>query len=105
MKKQIALVAAGIVMLASCQKSANTEDTIADKTIPVTKDVRCASYEVLEAQLADDPTLRQRMDRIEEFIHQYTNSPSARLQADSVIEIPVVFNVLYKSNSQNISDA
>ena len=98
------LVAACVLIFASCQKSANHEDEAAVETTVTTEQVRCASYEVLEAQLAADPSLRQRMNEIENFIQQYTNSPAAHLLPDGVIEIPVVFNVLYKTNAENVSE-
>jgi len=105
MKKQLALVTISVLIFAACQKSASHDEQVSDEPTEVPAGSRCASYEVLEAQLAADPGLRQRMDRIEEFILQYTNNPAARLLADSVIEIPVVFNVLYKTNAQNLSEA
>ena len=105
MLRKLALATCCALVFTACQKSANHEQDLSAEASEAVEAGRCASYEVLEAQLAADPTLKQRMDRIEEFIQQYTNSQTARLLADSVIEIPVVFNVLYKSNPQNISEA
>ena len=105
MKRRLSLIAVSVLIFAACQKSATNEQQVSTETTEVSDRGRCASYEVLQNQLAEDPTLRQRMDRIEEFIQQYANSQSARLLADNVIEIPVVFNVLYKTNAQNVSEA
>jgi Pregnancy-associated plasma protein-A len=105
MKKQLALVAAGVLIFAACQKSSNSEEALAFETRAAGDTRQCASHEVLQAQLAADPGLQQRMNQIENFIQEYINNPSARLLADSVIEIPVVFNVLYKTNAQNVSAA
>ncbi len=103
MKKQLALVFAAILIFASCQKSVTKEETEEISTV-VSEIRRCASDEVLQAQLAADPGLRQRMDEIETFTQRYINNlESARMLPNGDIEIPVVFNVLYKTNAQNVS--
>ena len=102
MKKLLVLFAAGVLLFAACQKSVNNEDSATEENVSAKQ--RCASQEVLEAQLAADPGLRQRMQDIEAFTQRFINSPEAsRMLANGDIEIPVVFNVLYKQNAQNIS--
>ena len=104
MKKQLAVLAAGLLLLSACQKSVNHVDESIMETETNTEVSRCASYEVLQEQLKTDPGLRGRMDEIETFIQRITsNSESARLLSNGDIEIPVVFNVLYKTNAQNLS--
>lgn len=106
MKRKLTLVAAGVMLLAACQKSVNQEEvTAVPETSVASENRQCASYEVLQQQLIADPGLQVRMNQIETFIHQYTNNPAVRLLADGVIEIPVVFNVLYKTTAQNLSEA
>lgn len=61
----------------------------------------CATMEVLERQLQEDPSLRIRMEEIERFTENYVQN--YRLLPDGTIEIPVVFNVLYKTAAQNVS--
>lgn len=104
MKKIFALFAAGVFLFAACQKSATNEDTeaVAEENASVKQ--RCASQEVLEAQLAADPGLRQRMQEIEAATQRILSNPGAyRLLPNGDIMIPVIFNVLYKTNAQNLS--
>ncbi len=63
----------------------------------------CATMEVLEAQQAQDPLLRQRMDEIEQ--HTRTFLQSDAVQSRAVVTIPVVVHVLYRTSKENISDA
>ena len=64
---------------------------------------RCASEEVLQQQLQDDPTLAARMQNIELATQLYLKKPDDRLLSGGIIEIPVVFNVIYKTAAENIS--
>ena len=73
---------------------------------------RCSSNEVLQAQLAADPTLKLRMDQIESFSYNFIqNSTTQRIASGSsssvtgAVSIPVVFHVLYNAAAENISDA
>lgn len=63
----------------------------------------CSSMDVLEQQLLDDPAMEQRMKNIEQFTEDFvrTNTNTQR----SVITIPVVVHVVYKTTAENISDA
>jgi hypothetical protein len=85
----------------SCQKQDKTSE---DAQEPQTADRKCASQEVLEAQMAADPSRAARMDEIEAFTRRYMadQGQSARTNA---ISIPVVVHVVYNTASQNISDA
>ena len=62
----------------------------------------CASHEVLERQLKEDPTLALRMNAIEEQTEDFIKSGKL---VNGVLEIPVVFNVLYRTSVENISQA
>ena len=62
----------------------------------------CASNDVLERQLREDPTLALRMNAIEQQTEEYIKSGKI---VNGVLEIPVVFNVLYSNSSENISQA
>ncbi|MBC5863338.1 zinc metalloprotease [Flavobacterium sp. K77] len=96
MKKYL-LSAAVIAMLFSCQNDI-TETTSAEASVVARRG--CASDEVLKKQLAADPTLALRMNKIE----QITNDAiaSGRLVNGKVV-IPVVVNVLYRTTAENIS--
>ena len=60
----------------------------------------CASHEVLEEQLRQDPSLAQRMQQIEKFT---TEAIRTGKLVNGKIQIPVVVNVLYKTTAENIS--
>ena len=100
--KKILLSTAVMLMILSCQND------ITDSTYSTTTAIAhrgCASQEVLEAQMAEHPELALQMNKIEAFTQkaQFSNN---RLAADGVhIIIPVVVNVLYKTASENISNA
>lgn len=63
----------------------------------------CGTDEHLHDQLKQDPGLQDRMEAIENFTNNYlANNPAGDR---TVVTIPVVFHVLYKTAAQNISDA
>ena len=63
----------------------------------------CASMEVLESQIAEDPGMVERMEAIEDRTQEFLDFEGATTR--SVVTIPVVFHVIYKTNAQNLSDA
>jgi hypothetical protein len=97
--KKIILSVVSLLMILSCS-SDDTSATNGDVT-PVAHR-GCASHDVLERQLRDDPKLAERMANFEieaeKFIQQ------GRI-VNGVLEIPVVFNVLYRTSAENISQA
>lgn len=103
MKKFFVLLALGFLFVTGCNKSNS------DKQMPVEDEStatqrKCSSDDVLQEQLKADPSLRQRMDAIEEFTRRFKENPQMdRLLTNGVIEIPVVFNVLYRTAAQNVS--
>jgi uncharacterized lipoprotein YajG len=106
MKKSLVLLAGAFLFGISCNKSVSPEEesqnNLSEETFNTTQR-SCASYEVLQQQLKDDPSLRQRMDAIEEFTQRVVANPTQYRLVNGVYEIPVVVNVLYKTTSQNIS--
>ena len=105
MRKVNLLLAACLLLVFSCQK----KDGKLPENDPVleTSDIpaqRCASQEVLEEKLAADPTLRQRMQQVEDFTQKVIqNKGQYRILSDGTIEIPVYFHVLYRTSDENIS--
>lgn len=97
MKKNI-LTAVAFLMLFSCQ---NEEASLTNATEGQISQRACATQEVLEAQLKEDPTLALRMNQIEDFTKKAI--VTGRL-VNGKIEIPVVVNVLYRTTEENISD-
>lgn len=96
--KKIFLVASACMLLFTCSKedvSSSTEET------SITLAARhCASQEVLEQQLRENPDLARRMDEFESLAEKAITQ--GRL-VNGQIEIPVVVNVLYRTAAENIS--
>jgi len=109
MKRNLALFAGFLLLAASCTKNAKTEDEPLDEEAGQSALVtgrHCASNDVLEAQLAADPGLKTRMDAIETFTRRAAErAAEGRLLPSGIIEIPVVVNVIYRTATENISQA
>lgn len=104
MKRTILMMAAiGSFFLTSCGE----EDTLHNSNdfVPSTAFEGgriCAAEEVLNRQMAEDPKFAQKIADLENFTDEVIRN--GRL-VNGVIEIPVVVNVLYRTNSQNVSQA
>jgi hypothetical protein len=105
MKKSFLVLVAGFLLVTGCHKSSSpVEKGQEGDENAVASQRNCSSQDVLEEQLKQDPSLRQRMESIEEFTRRVVENPQAyRLLANGIVEIPVVFNVLYKTTAQNVS--
>jgi len=90
MKRLLAYVATGSLLVASC-----TESNLLDEKITQSNangERSCVSRELLESKLQTDPKLKERYESIE----RHTKSmDEARLNSLGQIEIPVIINVLY----------
>ena len=64
----------------------------------------CGTMDVLNEQLQNDPSLKQRMDQAESAVAAYV-AEHQNSKANAITTIPVVFHVLYNTTAQNISDA
>lgn len=102
MRKFFAYLAAGCLFIGSCTEKELSEGENSMMSPDVTSRM-CASMEVLEAQLNADPKLRLRMESVESHTRQVI--ASGRLNTQGQIEIPVVVNVIYRTSSENISNA
>ncbi|TCJ14115.1 zinc metalloprotease [Flaviaesturariibacter flavus] len=100
--KKIAFGFCALILAISCQKkvASDEQQTIAEEPQELTR--ACATEEVFQRQLEEDPSLAQRMASIEQFTK---NAIERGRLVNGVIEIPVVVNVVYKTAAQNISDA
>lgn len=106
MKKYYALSTLLIVFFVSCSKDNLKEEEFTPQAIVAENidDLRgCVSHEVYEQQIAADPQFALRRAEIESFLEEYVKMVQPR--SGSVVTIPVHFNVLYKTNAQNISTA
>ena len=63
---------------------------------------QCFSMEVLQKNIAQDPSLLDRMDNIEDQTRKYIEEGNFRRLVNGSIEIPVVFHVIYRSSSENL---
>ncbi|PVX44322.1 pregnancy-associated plasma protein-A [Flavobacterium sp. 103] len=95
--KKLILSAAACLMLFSCQNEQTESQN--DSTNAITQR-KCATQDVLEAQLKADPTLAIRMNQIEAFTQ---NALLTKRLVNGKVEIPVVVNVLYRTAAENIS--
>ena len=99
--KKLILSAAAVLMMFSCQNDQNEEIETTNQTNAIAER-RCASQDVLEANLKADPTLAIRMNEIEAFTQ---DAILTKKLVNGKIQIPVVVNVLYRTSAENISDA
>ncbi len=66
----------------------------------------CGTMDVLQQQLANDPTLAGRMQQIENQTNAYIAAQKhSGNTAQAIVTVPVVFHVVYANSAQNISDA
>lgn len=110
MKRTLLLFGSCIIFAVSCNKTKIVDETASSTTdesaaLAPQGARQCGTQEVLQRLLAEDPTLAERMNEIENFTARYVENPSAFRLVNGVIEIPVVVNVLYKTAAQNISVA
>lgn len=114
-RKSLLLACAGtaVFLFNACKKEvADIATTDAEPTAAAAR--YCATQETFEMQLAEDPTLKDKMAQIETFtkrvIAQRTTGGSTggttggTTGLPATITIPVVVNVVYNTTAQNISD-
>ena len=99
MKKSLIAVALLFSMI-GCQNDDSSENSVNQS--PNVAQRGCASHEVLDRQLKADPTLALRINAIEEQTDEFIKNGKI---VNGVLEIPVVFNVLYRTTAENISQA
>ena len=103
MRKLFLSLTALALVFASCENDKSSEQNPELDALALTFTKDCATMDALEMNLAKDPTLANRMDAIEAHtLEAIKGGATARLAADGVIEIPVVFHVIYRTSSENI---
>lgn len=65
----------------------------------------CGAMEVLEQQIKENPQMLKNMEEIEKQIQEYIRKNPNGSGQRNVITIPTVVHVLYRTTSENISDA
>ncbi len=97
--KKLLLVFSVALLVFSCQNDeSDLEVTPAAFSIATKRS--CATQDMLEIQLKNDPTLAQRLQEME--LKNAKAMASGKL-INGVLEIPVVFNVLYSTAAENVS--
>ena len=102
--KEFMMVLASAMLFVSCNDEENTpmepqtetSDKVAAKRV-------CATDEVLKEQLIDNPELIQRLNEIDKHALDFEKIQGKLVNGEIVI--PVVVNVLYRTNAENISAA
>ena len=101
--KKIVFLASVLILSFSCQNEDKNIDGDANaEELAIAAQRGCASEEVLQRQLQEDPSLAKRMQDIEV---QTAKAITEGRIVNGVLEIPVVFNVLYRTAAENISQA
>src|SRR5688572_17630010 len=87
MKRFFVVIAASCLFVTGCNKSQTGDNDFSIPEEEITASQRkCAAQEVLEEQMKADPSLRQRMEALEEFTSRIIAN---RLLPSGIIEIPV----------------
>ena len=89
------------VLLFSCQKNNVPAE---ERTAEITQR-NCATMDVLNAQIAKDPSIEQRMNAIETFTQNAIARGDISCLNAMTITIHVVVHVIYNTPKENISDA
>lgn len=99
--KKIYMLSLVAVLLFSCQKNNVPAE---ERTAEITQR-NCATMDVLNAQIAKDPSIEQRMNAIETFTQNAIARGDISCLNAMTITIPVVVHVIYNTPKENISDA
>ncbi len=102
MKRSLVLIAGSLLFMMSCNKSGSNEESAPAEDAVATQR-QCASADVLAEQLKADPSLGRRLREIEDFTQRVAAHPEQFRLVNGIVEIPVVFNVLYRTTAQNVS--
>jgi hypothetical protein len=113
MKKSLqlmALVAMSYAIVSCSDVSLDNSDNALNalnKSARITGNDRgCASMDVLEENMKEDPSLKNKMDEVEKHTKDFEKKmKGSRVGATGTLTIPVVVNVLYGNANENISAA
>jgi hypothetical protein len=113
MKKTLQFIASAIMSFAiiSCSDvSTDNADTALNSLNKSSrnegKDRGCAAMDVLEENIKEDPSLKDKMDELEKQTREFEKKmKGGRVGATGTLIIPVVVNVLYANANENISAA
>jgi hypothetical protein len=92
-----------LLLLAACNKKATQLDEVQQESQEQVSQRHCASQEVLDAQLAADPSRQVFLDELERKTEQFEQNKGA-LRYAGTLYVPVVVNVVLPDASK-VSDA
>ncbi|THD69399.1 zinc metalloprotease [Robertkochia marina] len=103
MKKLFLSLTGLLLLLASCEKTTSNEEVVNEiQEQLVFAEDQCGTMGVLNENLLNDPDLAVNMQAIELHTSNIIKSGLSQRLVNGVIEIPVVFHVIYNSASENI---
>ena len=95
-----------LATLTACNTTTDSTENIADLGNAKASRKYCPSEEIRTELLKNDASAKARYAALEAGTEKFIQARKAgRVLADGTIEIPVVFNVLYRTTAENISDA
>jgi hypothetical protein len=97
--KKVLLVASVMMLAFSCQNDQTDLSPETSAQATVTRRT-CATQDMFEIQLKNDPGLAQRLQDME---NKTAGAITTGRIVNGVLEIPVVFNVLYSTAAENVS--
>jgi hypothetical protein len=102
--KKLVLSLAVLSFMVSCNKEESTTSIseIENENSKAVTSRFCATDSHYEYQLKKDPSLAYKMEEIE---RNTANAIASGRIVNGVIEIPVVFNVLYRTTAENVSES
>ena len=106
--KKLFLPAMALLLLAACDKTqidAIPEEDLGEEVTRMPEQRACDADKIYQEQLATDPEFRSNQEKLERLTAQYVEQVRLGMQQLSSHSIPVVVNVMYRSTSENISDA
>lgn len=65
----------------------------------------CGAMEVLDRQIKENPAMLKNMEEIERQVQEYIRNNGHGTGQRAIITIPTVFHIVYRTTSENISDA
>jgi len=104
MRKLTMSVAAILLLATACQKH-DSNQTEPEEIASEIGERKCASHEILQQQIAQDPERATRMQEIENFTERYLQTARNNSTSAATLTIPVVVHVVYNTSAQNISTA
>jgi hypothetical protein len=102
--KNLLATASLVLLFLSCQNEPSENSTIQDQQANVEKNHKrsCETHEAYLRELKENPSFAKRRSEIQNFIQKSISSGNTD-KADKIINIPVIYNVIYSNESENIS--